>query len=174
VLASDQWHVQLFSQAGYQSVRKYSVLQRKLMDFRPVVNRQQLNIRRQTRLDWIIDPRSENWWEANLTAQHEFTAYRLLAAGNQTLWASAVFWDMEPLAGSWGVHAAGLLHYERTNACVEAGAEMFLLSESLKHLQASGVTLVETLVRHDDTVGMQLITDLGFQRVDEGVVFVKE
>jgi len=174
ILVSDQWHVQLFSRAGYQSVRNYTILQCKLVDFRPVINRQQLQIRRRTRLDWVIDPRSENWWEANLTSQHDFTAYRLLALDNQALWASAVFWDMEPLASSWGVHAAGLLHYERTSACAESGAETFLLSEALKHLQNSGVTLVEALVRDDDNPRLQLITDLGFKRIDEGVVFAKE
>jgi hypothetical protein len=174
VLASDPWHTQLYSQAGYQRVKKYSVLQCMLCDFRPVVNRQQLQIRRRTRLDWVIDPRTENWWEANLTSQHDITAYRLLAIDSQTVWASAVFWDMEPLASSWGVHAAGLLHVERSNTCAESGAELFLLSESLKHLQSSGVTLVETLVRDDDTARMQLITDLGFKRIDEGVVFIKE
>ena len=37
---------------------------RELSDFRPVVDRQQLKIRRQFTVETIVDPPTTTWWEA--------------------------------------------------------------------------------------------------------------
>jgi hypothetical protein len=175
ILASDERQAGWLQAAGYRAVRRRRILQQPLSDFRPPVNRQLMLIRRQYRLETSVDPRPVNWWEASARAHHELTCFRLLASTDGQPAATALFWDMEPLASSWGMHAAGLLSWETvTKNAAPEGLDVYLLGESFRQLQTQAVTLVEAHLDEEDQARQQFLTGLGFAQVDTGVVFHKQ
>ncbi len=173
ILASDERRTRWVKAAGYGPQQTRQVLNRSLAELRPVSNRQQLMIRRRCRLETVLDPRPASWWEANRAAQHDFTRFQLvpLQGGDPLAWITV--WDLEPLAGTWGVHAAGLLDIGLGNDRCEEGVDTFLLCESLRQLQSLGVTVVEAHVGANDANRQRLLREVGFEDVDEGVVYGK-
>jgi len=73
VLHRDARMQTLFRDHGYQELRRTLVFHRELSDFRPVVDRQQLKIRRQFTIETIVDPSTTTWWEAVMFEPFERT-----------------------------------------------------------------------------------------------------
>ena len=63
-LESDERLQSLFREAGYHPAIRSLVLQCELAGFRPPIDRQQLQIRRQTIVEMVVDPPTTSWWEA--------------------------------------------------------------------------------------------------------------
>lgn len=164
----------LFQHAGYQTRRHIDILHRPLAGFRPLVNRQQMQVRRQYNIDLDLDPPIQNWWDACTTSYEARTRFTLTTRKQGEASGSATFWDMEPLASSWGVHASGLAHIEIPVPLRGGGLATFLVGESLRQLQSQGVTLVEAQVASDNEAAAKLLTKLGFASVDQADVLVKE
>ena len=72
--------------------------------FRPLIDRQQIQLKRSIHVESQPDRPSTTWWDAcmeGLTDRFCFTAIPRNGGASR---ASAVFWDIEPLAHGWGVH----------------------------------------------------------------------
>ena len=54
----------IFREQGYKPVKTSLVLHRELASFRPLVDRQQLQIRRHTTVEAAVDPPTTTWSEA--------------------------------------------------------------------------------------------------------------
>jgi hypothetical protein len=87
---------------------------------------------------------------------------------------SATFWDVEPLARSWGVQTVGLVRLEDTAEAREEGLSTFLLAEALRHFQAGGYAQFEAQAQADDASLRQLFQQLGLKEYDEGALWVKK
>jgi hypothetical protein len=168
ILSSDQPMLDFYRVSGYVQSNLRLILQRQLVGFRPVVDRLQIQIRRGSLVEPFPDPPPANWWEASTEALTErFWFAAMPRSGGETL-AKAVFWDMEPLASSWGVHARGLAHIEVISSTDRDAIATFLLAESLRMMALDGVTLVETHVSADDPL-VAVCQRLGFEVVEEAV-----
>ena len=175
VLDSNPKAQHLFRSQGYQEIDRTVVMQRSLAGFRPVVDRQQMQIRRADRmLEMSEDPPPRNWWDACTYGGFERIRFRLLARPGGELLAEATFWNIEPLASSWGVHAIGVTDLEVCDSQRRQGLATFLLSEALRHFQTQGMTLVEAQTMQHNAAAISLYQKLGFEAVDHGSVFRKE
>lgn len=172
VLESDAALLGWFQAAGYQSVARQVVMRASLSSFRPLVNRQQLQVRRQCQMTTHLDPNPDSWWEACTLGQMNRTRFDLTARGGRIV-ASVEYLDLEPLASSWGVHAATLSRIICEADCRRQGLATFLLCESLKQLQTQGFTLVETLMDETNQPAIRLLAKLGYEVEDFGQVLVK-
>jgi len=159
-----------FRRAGYGEAGRIAVLQRPLAGFRPPVNRLQLAIRRATSLRAIDEPARRTWWEAATTTGISLRRYQLHGEADALL-GSASFWDVQPLAASWGLALAGLLRIDIEGPRRRQGLANFLVAEALHDLAEEGTTVVETQVAEDNAPAMQLFSKLGFQTVDRGTIF---
>ncbi|MEX0818436.1 MAG: GNAT family N-acetyltransferase, partial [Pirellulaceae bacterium] len=112
VFASDAASVDLFRSSGYSEVAYARIFRRKLTGFRPPVDRELMQVRRQFQLVKQADSLPRTWWEASEFASIERLDFALLPKAQKVPVAEATFWDIEPLASSWGVHAVGLLSLE--------------------------------------------------------------
>jgi hypothetical protein len=173
VLDSDERQTRLFRDAGYESWRKTLVLQLQLADFRAPMNRDLLRVRRQFRVESSAAPRPTHWWPACCAAHHEQTEFRLIQSDRTSQRTSVVVWDMEPLAGGWGVTAAGLNGWEEVVQHTEPVCSQFLLAETCKQLQSQGVGLVEIQIDAGNEPAQQILEGLGFRPIDVGVVYRK-
>ncbi len=173
VLASDHWLLELYQQAGYHEVGRRAILQRELAGFRPPVDRHLMQIRRSYQVEAELDPAPRTWWEACTFGQTDRTRFHLRPRRGSASAGQVTYWDLEPLASSWGVHAAGLVQLDLTEDGPPPGAELFLVAESIKQLHSQGVTLVEVQLGSGDNARRRLYECLGFQQVDEGIALQK-
>ncbi len=79
ILNSDPRSQQLFLSQGYQEVSRTLILHRDLARFRPVVDRNQMQIRRRMSLHAIEDPKPLHWWDACTLCPYEQTRFELQA-----------------------------------------------------------------------------------------------
>jgi GNAT superfamily N-acetyltransferase len=174
VLDSDEQAQRLFQSQGYREIDRTHIMHRELSSFRPIVDRQQIQIRRRSSVQAISDPPARTWWQAcawSLLARTRFELSLRDAPGTD---ASATFWSIQPLAKSWGVNAAGLVELEVAEEHRRQGVATFLLGEAFRQLQAQGVSLVEVQTMAHNTAARQLYEKLGFKLVDQGAVYRKE
>lgn len=174
ILASDTLGQELFRGAGYREIDRCIILQRQLAGFRPLVDRRQMQVRRRYNVEAVFDPPAGSWWEACTSGQTERTRFELVSRSGGPARGHATFWNMEPLASSWGVHATGLSELEIDEAVRRQGLATFLVGEALRQIHSHGATVVEVQAMQHNTAALGLYAKLGFQEADQGVVFRKE
>ena len=73
---------------------------------RKAVSRQQLQLRRRWTVEVIYDPPPGSWWESTTVGGLDRTQFELFPRGGRSPdegpAATAMFWNLEPLAGCWG------------------------------------------------------------------------
>jgi hypothetical protein len=173
VLASDSLMIEVCRSAAYVETSQRVILQRPLAGFRPIMDRQQIQFRRLHVVEPVMDPPPHSWWEACTEGQVDRFAYVARPRSGGECVATAVFWDMEPLASNWGVHARGLTQLELPSDPEREALAIFLLGESLRLLLLDGVTLVEVHVHASDAPMLQILGKLGFQSIEQAVALQK-
>lgn len=174
VLVSDADALRRYRSSGFEEVDRCGVFHRRLTDFRPIVDRKQLLIRRQCEVRVVHDPPCRTWWEACTFGGFDRTRYELVPKDGKAPRAWLTFWSMEPLSLSWGMRATGLCEVYVDQQQRRQGLAQFLLGEAFRQLAAEGIALVETQAMLGDAPAVGMLKKLGFQQVDEGVVFRKE
>jgi GNAT superfamily N-acetyltransferase len=160
----------VFRRAGYREAERIKVLRRPLAGFRPPVSRQQLALRRATTLRVIDEPARRSWWEAATTTGIALRRYEL-RDDTEVLLGSGTFWDVQPLATAWGVHATGLMRVDVDDRRRRQGYARYLLAEALHDLAQEGVALAETQVSETHEAAIALFAALGFETTAHGTVF---
>lgn len=173
-LDSDLLSQDLFRQHGYQEIDRVAVHQRELHAFRAPIDRKQMSHRRNLVAQAAFDPTPRSWWEACTYGCFERKRFELVARTGGPVLASAMFWTMEPLAHSWGVHATGLVDLEVNALHRRQGMAVYLLSEAFKQLHDEGVAVVEVQTMQNNAAAMNLYNRLGFHIVDQGTVLRKQ
>jgi GNAT superfamily N-acetyltransferase len=174
MLDSDACAQVLFREHGYREARRSQVLQRDLAMFRPVVDRQQMQIRRHTTFETVVDPPTTTWWEACIFEPFDRTQFLLRPREAGTLAATVNFWNMETMAGAWGVHAVGLVGLQVTAQRQRQGLAKYLLGEAFRHLHNQGFALAEVHVAQENAAALALFSSLGFDEVDQSVLYRKD
>jgi hypothetical protein len=177
VLATDAGMSQVFERAGYERHAYCDVLRRELAAFRPPMDRNLLQIRRRFELAQADDPLPANWWEGCAFGHTDRLRFLLTeksaaAVGSQPA-ATCSFWDIEPLASSWGVHAMGLIDLNIQPEVDSTSVATFFLGEILRQLASYGTTLVEIQVPCGDSLLTDACRQLGFQTHNQGYCFRK-
>jgi ribosomal protein S18 acetylase RimI-like enzyme len=174
VLDSDAEGQATYRAHGYREVERLRVLHRDLGGFRPMVDRQQVQIRRRTTLAAVTDPPTRTWWEACTLGRFDRTLFSLETREDHAVLAHAMFWDIEPLAATWGFHTAGLVDLHVAEAERRQGLATHLLGEAFRQLHAHSVAAVEAHVTESNAHARGLFNKLGFEEVDQSVVYRKE
>ncbi len=173
VLESDAENVTLFRSSGYVEVECHTIMQRPLAGFRPIVNRQQMQIRRQYRVESEFDPRPKMWWEACTIGQRERVRHRIVSRRDGSVCGSVTFWDMERVTSGWGVHTMGLMDLEIESHLLRQGLGTHLVGEALRSMHETGMSLAEVQMEEGNQGAIALFRKLGFQQVDRGFVLRK-
>ncbi|GIW96012.1 MAG: hypothetical protein KatS3mg110_4053 [Pirellulaceae bacterium] len=168
-LQSDLRRTRWLATAGFVETGAVSVYQLHTQDQRPLVTRDLLLLRRQCRLETLLDPDPQDWWEANAAAHHDLWLFRALATSHATAIGRVRYSDIEPLACQWQVAAVELLSMQADGNPPTAGWDVYLLSESIKQLNQSGIRLVQWVIREGDEQAQRLAEPMGFKLVDRGV-----
>jgi hypothetical protein len=173
VLASDSAMTELLAAAGYQPGAARGLFRRQLAGFKPPIDPQWMKVRRRfvaCRSDEVLP---DNWWEANVWAWHDLTRFVLtLPDGGEPI-ISATFWEIQPLAVSWGVQAAGLMHLDDTPEARDEGLTTYLLADALRYYQTKSYAQVEALAAPQDQSLRDVLAKLGFAEYDTAALWKK-
>ncbi len=174
VLATDQDTIDLFAEAGYVESGRKLILQRQLAGFRPLVDRQQIQLKRSLLVESLPDAPSATWWEACNVGFSDRFCFTVRPRTGESLNALATFWDVEPLASSWGVHARGLTKIYVDVPQDGEALPLFLIGESLRLMAAEGATLAEAHTSGPDDPLDAMLNRLGFREVEQAIMFRKD
>jgi ribosomal protein S18 acetylase RimI-like enzyme len=174
VLATHDQLVKLYPSVGYREVERTVIMHRQTAGFRPIIDRTQMFARKKFRVDMIPDPPAESWWEACTTGLTNRVRFDLVPKDGGSAAAVATFWDIEPLASSWGVRAMGLMRMSTAPDQRRQGLATFLLGECIRQLQSQGITQIELQCMAANEAAIKLYKKHGFAQVDAGIVFVKD
>lgn len=173
VLDSDTAARQAFAAHGYQEVERTLTLRRELTGFESIVDRQQMQIRRQMVVEVASDAPTRDWWEACTIGEFDLTRFELVPRNGGNAIASATFRSMEPTGTASVGRAAGLINVSVDPSYYRRGLAMFLLAEAFRQFLRQGIMHVEVQVPQANTAAMGVFQKLGFQQIDQGGVWKK-
>lgn len=174
VLDSDTVAQEMFRAHGYREIDQTLIFERSLTNFQSLIDRQQLQIRRQMAVQTTVDAPTETWWQACTMGDYDLTRFDLLPRGSGRVLARALFRNMVPAGISTFVRQAGLIDLQVDPAHRRQGLATALLSEAFTTFLRQGITLVEVQTTAPNTAAIHLYRKLGFTQVRQGSVFRKE
>jgi ribosomal protein S18 acetylase RimI-like enzyme len=174
VLVSDAAFSQACRRGNYREIDRVVIWQRELTSFRAPVTRTQRQLRREFSIREEVSPPAENWWSAMTIGAFDRLRFSLAGSAGGDALAEVWFWDIEPLSTGWGIATAGLVDLHVATARRRQGLATFLLSEAFAKLANRGVLRVEAQTMQTNEAALALYKNLGFEKVDEGVVFRKQ
>ena len=173
VLSGDHTMLDALRASNYEVIDQVVILQRELSTFRPKVDRKTLQVRRKFHIEATFDPPAQNWWEACSFGLTDRTRFILRGKSHDAPCSVVTFWDMEPLASSWGVQVVGMIDLFTAEEFRRQGLATFLIGEALKQLQGYGVTRCQVQTMQHNSAALGLYDKLGFAEVDTGYVLRK-
>jgi ribosomal protein S18 acetylase RimI-like enzyme len=173
VLDADALTLEIYRAHGYEEIGRTEIFCRDLEAFRPMVDRQQMQFRRQMSLEMKVDPPSQNWWEACTAGDFDLTRFEIVPRGSSVPLAAAVVRSLDPGAAVGNPPAVGVLDLQVDAAHRRQGLGTFLLGEAFRQLAREGIATVEVQVREDDQSALGLCRKLGMQQTNQGHIFRK-
>jgi ribosomal protein S18 acetylase RimI-like enzyme len=124
-------------------------------------------------LELVCGGNNSSWWRKSTTGCIDSQRFELHHADDNLL-ASTTLWDLEPLASTWGVRAAGVLDLQVAESMRRRGIATHLMSEVMRQLRLQGVSLIEAQTMIHNEAALAMYRKLGFIEADRGAVFRKE
>jgi ribosomal protein S18 acetylase RimI-like enzyme len=173
VLDSDAVRRDLYESSGYQAIERRLVFGRDLRDYRPPVDRGQVQYRRQMIVDVTHDPLPATWWEACTVGDFEVSRYDLIPRGSRSPLASLTVRDSQPAGFFQSGRGVDLMEIHVNQEYRRRGLATYLLQEAFRQLTRQGVSHVTGQVAEANEVGIGLYKKLGLQQVNQATVFQK-
>jgi len=174
ILASDTVACRAMESHGYREIDRTMIFHCDLRQFRAPVTRGQMQIRRQMVVHVASDSPSRNWWEACTMGNFDLTRFELCPRLGGAPVAHALVRNMEPTTAFGTGRSAGLAEVEVDPRYRRRGLVTFLLTEVFHHISREGVVKVEVQTMKNNLAAVSLYRRLGFQQVDQGIVYRKE
>ena len=174
VLDSDAVARRLFATHGYQEQNRTTILQGDLSSFESLVDRRQMQVRRQMVVEVTNDAPTRTWWEACTFGEFDLTRFDMVPRAGGPPVASATFRSMESSGSAHASRAAGLISLFVDESYRRRGLAVFLLSEAFRQFLRQGIMHVEVRARQADAPVLDMLRKLGFQRIEQGGVWRKD
>ena len=173
VLTTDTEMDLLVRNQGFLESNRCVVFERSLHRFRAPVDRRVLQHRRNYKLVPQVNPQNA-WWDSVSTGPTDRIRFSLEPKAGGPTCGHITFWDMGPLSTRPQSGGMGMIDFWIEPAMRRQGLGLFLASESLKHLENSGIYRVETQTMANSTGAIELLKKLGFVETQSGVFYGKE
>lgn len=173
VAKGDEEMNRFYRQQGYEPSGGSMAFERILDHFRPPVDRQVLQHRRQYQIVAQVNPTDTDWWEACVFGPTDRIRFLLSSKSNGDTCGEITYWDMGPLSTRSHSGGMGLINLQIAPTLRGQGLGLFLAAESLKQLETSGVHRIETQTYLSNQIGHRMLKKLDFLRLREGVTLRK-
>lgn len=174
ILLSDPHRRTLLARNHYRERGRVVIMQRDLIRFRPTVSREQRRVARDVNFETVYAPDTTTWWDTSVYGSLERIKFCLRRRRQDKLMASVMFWDIEPLASSWGLRAAGLYDLWVDAEHRRQGYGTYLIAEAFKELHKRGISMIEAQTMLTNATALEFYKNLGFAPIDHGLVYRRE
>ena len=174
VLESDSVAQQVFASHGYREIDRTLLFRRNLSTFEAIMDRRQMQVRRQMVVEVVLDPPSRSWWEACTLGMFDLVRFALVPRSGGAAVATATFRRMELVPVSMQPPSLGLIEVWVEESARRRGLAIFLLSEAFRQFIREGSREVEIQAMQHNLAAQALYRKLGFQQFGQGSVFRKE
>ena len=174
VLDSDALSRQLYTARGYRDIDRVFLFRQDLGTFHAPIDRRQMQCRRRLLVQVIMDAPTRSRWEACTAGDFDWTRFELVPRGEKHAIAYALVRAVEWCDPSRPGRTAGLAEIHVDPACRRQGLATHLISESFRVLSGQGVAFVDAQAPQTQMPVVELYRKLGFQQVDQGIVYRKE
>lgn len=116
------------------------------------------------------DPQPTWWWSSVMGVFDQLRARLIVRTSGQAV-AEASCWEMVGFHRTWGRRAVGLVNVSVEPSMRRQGIAKLLVSELLARLCDEGIELVEVQTMQRNQAAVGLYRSLGFEQVDEGVIY---
>ena len=174
VLESDAVAQQTFTSHGYREIDRTLLFRRNLSTFEAVVDRRQMQVRRQMVVEVVIDPPTRTWWEACTLGMFDLVRFALVPRSGGSAVATALFRRMELLPSVLQPPSLGLVEVWVEESVRRRGLAIFLLTEAFRQFIRENTRQVEVQAMQHNLAAQALYRKMGFQQFGQGSVFRKE
>ena len=174
VLETDRVALHAYASRGYREIDRTLLYDRELSGFEAMVDRRQMQIRRQMVVEVALDPPSRTWWEACTLGMFDLTRFLLVPRTGGPAVASVTFRRMDLLPTTVHPLSVGLIDVWVDDAFRRRGLAVFLLSEAFRQFSREGTLKVEVQAMQHNLAAQGLYRRLGFRQFGYGSVMRKE
>ncbi len=165
---------QAFLSHDYREIDRTLLFRRTLNTFEAVVDRRQMQVRRQMVVEVVLDPPSRTWWEACTLGMFDLVRFALVPRTGGKAVATATFRRMELVPTALQPSSLGLIEVWVEESARRRGLAIFLLSEAFRQFIREGTREVEVQAMQHNLAAQALYRKMGFQQFGQGSVFRKE
>jgi len=174
VLESDTVAQKAFASHGYREIDRTLLFRRNLGTFEAVVDRRQMQVRRQMVVEVVLDPPPRTCWEACTLGQFDLVRFALVPRTGGVAVATATFRRMELVPTTIQPPSLGLIEVWVDESARRRGLAIFLLSEAFRQFIREGSREVEVQAMQHNLAAQALYRKMGFEQFDQGSVLRKE
>jgi hypothetical protein len=160
-------------QSGYVGGAIIGSWQLQLSNFRTPMDRTQIAIRRQGKIDIMSNPSTDkSWWLATVLGHGELFAFKLVMRDANALEKRVDFWQPEFASlNTSGAFMQLIMPKIADQASLDYYS--FLIAEALRHFQQGRISRVRTAIYSDDAFGNKLLERLNFRKDLQGTLYEK-
>jgi ribosomal protein S18 acetylase RimI-like enzyme len=174
VLETDRLALQTYMSHGYREIDRTLLFERDLNGFEAMVDRRQMQVRRQMVVEVALDPPPRTWWEACTFGNFELTRFLLVPRTGGPPVATATFRRMDLTPTALHPQSVGLIDVGVDESLRRRGLAEFLLSEAFRQFSRDGTVRVEVQAMQHNLAAQGLYRKLGFRQFGHGSVMRKE
>jgi ribosomal protein S18 acetylase RimI-like enzyme len=173
-LETDKVAQQAFLGHGYREIDRTLLFRRDLHTFEALVDRRQMQVRRQMVVEVVIDPPPRTWWEACTLGSFDMVKFALVPRAGGAAAATATFRGMELAPAAMCPQSLGLIEVWVEESARRRGMATFLLSEAFRQFIRDGTHEVDVQAMQHNLAAQAFYRKMGFQQLGQGSVFRKE
>ena len=174
VLEADTLAQHAFLSHGYREIDRTLRFRRDLSNFEAVVDRRQMQVRRQMVVEVVVDPPPRSWWDACTLGIFDGVRFALVPRTGGSPVATVLFRRMELMPTTLHPPSVGLMEVWVEESARRRGLAIFLLSEAFRQFVRDGTREVEVQAMQHNLAAQALYRKIGFQQFGQGSVFRKE
>ncbi|MGO9115549.1 MAG: GNAT family N-acetyltransferase [Thermoguttaceae bacterium] len=171
---SDTVAQQAFTSRGYREIDRTLLFRQNLSTFEAVMDRRQMQVRRQMVVEVVVDPPPRTWWEACTLGMLDVVRFALIPRTGGSTVATALFRRVELVPTTLQPPSVGLFEVWVEESARRRGLAIFLLSEAFRQFVREGTREVEVQAMQHNLAAQALYRKIGFQQFGQGSVFRKE
>ncbi len=174
ILISDRVSLEAFKRRKYRDISGTIVFRGDLRTLQIPMTRQMMQTRRQMTVEKSVDPPQKTLWDAYVRGDFHITRFELHSRRGKECLGYAVLREMDLLDTFATTRNVGLMELWIEPEHRRKGLVTFLLSEIFHQLVRQGVAAVDVQTMRDNRAGVAFYRKLGFEEIDQGVVFRKD
>lgn len=169
--ASDALRRRWLESAGFAAVEERLVMRRSLRTFNVVVNRLQIQIKREHDVS-IEDPAdADGWYSGSAEMPQQRRRFALVQRKTGEPRGSVDAWGPPPSVATWTAPCYGITNLRIEEGLLRKGMATYLLGETLARLKKEGAQEVEVQIDASDAALVGLFRKLEFLEVDRKILF---